>query len=128
MAGTAENKREYDRYPLEFEVDVSTCSGTEKKFLERVILKDVSGGGACFISSQPEFYGIGRKIFLAICLPGTSRADARMEGRATVIRIGDTEPGNQSLVEIGISMDDLLSFQQRPRGTDSGEDFPENVS
>ncbi len=118
------NKREFERYPLEFESDIFTFSGTEKQLVERVVLRDISGGGACFISNRPGFYSIGQKISLEICLPGTSSADVRMRGQATVVWVDTTEEGNPSQVKIGIAMDDLLSFQQRPRDMDSGAEKP----
>jgi len=127
MSDNTENKREYNRYPLEFEADISTFSGTEKQRIERVTLKDISGGGACFISSHPGLYSMGQKIFLNICLPETGNADVRMEGEATLVWIGEpgtAKAGEPSRMEIGISMDNLLSFQLNPRGTDSGGENP----
>jgi len=131
MPDHIEDKRAFERHPLELEVDISTFSGTEKHLVERVTLKDISGSGACFISSQPGVYAIGQKISMDICLPGTCEADVRMEGHATVVWIGDTETreaGKPSQMLAGVSMDKPLSFQQGPRDTDSGEEEPGGAS
>jgi len=132
MTDSAGNKRVFERYPLGFKTDIYTCSATEKQSVERVMLKDISGGGACFISGHPGFYAIGQKISLEICLPGTSGADAHMKGQATVVRVDDpetSEAGRPSRVEIGIAMNDLLSFQQQSKdNTNSGEKESEDVS
>lgn len=130
MPDNIENQRDFKRYPLEFNSDVFTFSGAEKQLAERVVLKDISGGGACFVSNRPGHYAIGQQIALEICLPGTVSANARMQGQATVVWIDDmevTKAGRPSRVKIGISMDDLLSFQQKPRDSDSGEEKPDNA-
>jgi len=127
MPDDAENKREFERHLLEFEVDIFTVSGTEKHLVERVGLKDISGSGACFTSKQPGLYTIGQKVFLDICLPGTCETDVRMEGQATVVWIKDAktdEAGQSSQAYVGVSMDNLLSFQQHPRDTDGGKGNP----
>jgi len=131
MSGSVENKRESERHLLEFEVDISTFSGTEKHRVERVGLKDISGNGACFISNQPGLYAIGQKIFLEICLPGTCETDVRMEGQATVVWIKDAktdEAGQPSQASVGVSMNNLLSFQQHPRNANAGEEEPGDAS
>ncbi len=131
MPDSAGNKRGFERYPLGFETDIYTCSATEKQSVEKVTLKDISGGGARFISSFPGLYSIGQKISLAIRLPGTSGANAHMKGRATVVWVNDpeaSEAGRPSRVEIGISMDNLLSFQQKSRDMNSGGEESEGAS
>ncbi len=124
-------RRAFERHPLEFEVDISTVSGTIKHPIERTVLNNISGDGACFLSNRPESYSNGQRIALNIHMPDTGKIDACMEGRATIIWIGDThapEAGKAHRVPVGISMDNLLSFQQSPRDTDPGEEKPEDAS
>ncbi len=130
MPDNIENQRGFERYSLEFKSDIFILPGTERQLVERVVLKNISGGGACFVSNRPERYSIGQSISMDICLPATSSTNARMRGQATVIWIGDMETttaGRPSRVEIGVSMDNLLSFQQKPGGSDSGGEKPGNV-
>ncbi len=125
MPDNVENKRDFERYPLGFETDIYTHEATEKQPVERVTLKDISGDGACFLSSSPGLYATGQKISLGICLPNTSGANAHMRGQATIVRVDDPEvngTGEPQHVEIGISMDELLSFQQEPGGMNPGEE------
>ena len=44
------NKRDFDRFPLEFEMEVIAEDVERKKFREKTVLKDISGGGARFMS------------------------------------------------------------------------------
>jgi len=125
MPDDVKSKRESERHPLEFKVNIFTFSGTEKHLVERVGLKDISGSGACFTSNHPRLYAVGQKIFMDISMPGTCEADVHMEGKATVIWIKDVktdEAGQSSQTSVGVSMDNLLSFQQHPRDTDGGKE------
>jgi len=124
MPDHIEDRRAFERHPLEFEVAVSSVSGTAEHPIEKTLLNNISGDGACFLSNRPESYSIGQRIALDICMPGTHKTDACMAGQATVIWIGDApedEAGKTHRVSVGISMDNPLSFQQNPRDTDSGE-------
>ena len=42
--------------------------------------------------------------------PGTDMLEARMEGRATVIRVDEADADGRTLV--GVSMDDVLDFRR----------------
>jgi len=124
------DRRAFERHPLEFEVDVSTVSDTAHP-IEKTVLNNISGNGACFLSNRPESYSIGQRIALDIRMPGTHKTDVRMEGQATIAWIGDAqavEAGKAHRVPVGISMDNPLSFQQSPRDTDPGEEKPEDAS
>ncbi|MDQ6959182.1 MAG: PilZ domain-containing protein, partial [Mariprofundaceae bacterium] len=118
-------RRTFERHPLEFEVDVSAVSGTIKHPIEKTVLSNISGDGACFLSNRPESYANGQRIALDIHMPDTGKIDACMEGQATVVWIGDAQADGSDKahrVSIGISMDNPLSFQQSPRDTDSGKE------
>ena len=125
MADDIENKRTSERHSLEFEVEVFAVSGTEKETIEKTTLHDISGGGACFLSSHPESYSIGQRITLEICMPDTHKTDACMQGQATIARIDDiqaTEADKTHQASIGVSMDNMLSFQQKSKDTNSSEE------
>jgi len=125
------DRRAFERHPLEFEVDISTVSGTEKHPVERTVLNDISGDGACFLSNRPESYSTGQRIVLNIHMPGSGKMDVCMEGQATIVWIGGaqtTGSGKTQQAPVGISMDSLLSFQQSPRDTNSGANEPGDAS
>ncbi len=119
-----EKKRNFERYPLEFKVDISVTSGKTKQAVERAVLKNISGDGACFLSNRPEFYSIGQRLELDIHMPGTDRMNARMEGQATVAWIGDIqalEAGKPGRAPVGIFMDKPLSLERITKNRDSGD-------
>jgi len=98
------------------------ASGTTTHPVEKTTLRDISGQGACFLSNKPASYAIGQKIILDIHMPGTQKTDARMQGQATIAWISHeqkNEAGGQQ-ASIGVSMDGLLSFQQNPMATNTG--------
>jgi len=105
--------REFERFPIEFEVEVYAREGSGRHHLETAGLRDVSNGGVCFFSTCPNIYVIGQLLFLSIHLPGTDKVDAAMQGEVTVIWIGkqkESPPNEPGRSYIGVCMDDLLAF------------------
>jgi hypothetical protein len=106
--------RQFERHALEFEVEVYTVLGETKVLIEKTLLKNVSGGGICFVSGRPALYSTGQKIFLHICMPGTDKMDAGMECIAKIVwshRLQTGETEEQQAV-IGICMESVLSFER----------------
>jgi len=92
-------KREFDRFPVEFVLEVASEDREGNKFKERTVLKDISGEGARFITQQAGKYFPGQSLEMTIYLPGTNEVKADMRGTATVIRIdplNDSEKTNKS--------------------------------
>jgi len=119
--GKDANRRAYERYTLDLRVRVCVSGDDGRRMLEDSVLRDVSGSGASFASRDPGRYRVGQHLRLAIMLPGTDRIDARLEGHATVIRIG--ESGADGAALIGVSMDDMLDFHRSaisPEGAGDG--------
>ena len=81
------DQRDFNRFPMEFVLKVSAEDNEGKKFDEKAILQDISGGGARFISQQAGKYFPGQLLDLIIYLPGTDDVKAHMCGKATVVRI-----------------------------------------
>ncbi len=81
------NRREFDRFPMEFVLEVSAKDNERKQFNEKTVLKDVSGGGARFITQRAGKYFPGQLLKMTIYLPGTDDMKALMRGKATVVRI-----------------------------------------
>lgn len=80
-------KRSFDRFPIEFEVMVSSIDRDVHHNHERSELHDVSGGGAMFISQMPEKYYPGQLLKLDIFLAGTQDVRACIKTEASVVRI-----------------------------------------
>jgi hypothetical protein len=114
--------RQFERYALEFEVEVYTALDETRVLIERTLLQNVSGGGVCFMSKRPSLYSTGQKVFLHICMPGTDKMDAGMECMARVVwthqlRSGEAE---EQQAVIGICMDTALSFEKTTHDQGSG--------
>lgn len=109
-------KREFNRVPLEFIIEVSAEDIEGSKFNDKTLLKDISGGGAKFITHQVDKYFPGQLLEVAIYLPGTIEVDARMRGKSAVVRI-DT-PGKSEIGEksedgaVAIKFETHLNFER----------------
>jgi len=92
-------KREFDRFPVEFVLEVASEDSEGNKFNERTVLKDISGEGARFITQQAGKYFPGQSLEMTIYLPGTDEMEAHMKAKAIVVRIdplNDSEKANKS--------------------------------
>lgn len=108
------NYREFDRFYIEFEMEVVGENIVGKKFREKTVLKDISGGGALFVSKLVENYFLGQPLELTINLPGTGNATAFMEGNAKVVRIiqqsgSDMKQKNQE-ISVAVTLDKSLQL------------------
>jgi len=111
-----QNKREYERYSISFQAEVISLAGCANNLSETTTLKDISGGGARFVSKHSERYSIGQKVDLIIHLPGDSLLNAKMEGSGKVAWMCEIENGELS---IGLCMDNLLAFERIVSDSDS---------
>ena len=110
------DRRDFDRYPLEFVTEVTAQDSEGKKYREKTVLKNISGGGARFITQQASKYFTGQLLEMTIHLPGTTAANASMRGKATVVRI---DPSSNSGIgeksrgmEIAVRLDSPLHFER----------------
>lgn len=110
MVTEEKERREFERHPLDLSVEVfDSGKGTS---IEHTHLKNISGSGACFLSSKPEAYAPGQEIVLEMRLPVTDGQEALMQGRASVVWIGDANPEGQhdpNIKRVGVSVLRLVS-------------------
>jgi hypothetical protein len=85
------DRRDFDRFPIAFAIEVSGKDRAGRAHRERTILSDISGGGARFITQHPDRYFPNQPLDLTIYLPGTKEVKAQMRGEARVVRIGDSD-------------------------------------
>ncbi len=110
------DKRDFNRFPVEFELKVSAEDNEEKKFEEQTVLQDISGEGARFISQLPDNYYPDQLLNLVIYLPGTEDVKAHMCGKVTVVRI--VSPGvldineKNSTLSIAVKFESSLLFER----------------
>jgi hypothetical protein len=79
--------RKFDRFPLEFVLEVLAKDNEGIRFKDKAVLKDISGGGAKFITQHTGKYFLGQSLEISIYLPGASYVRAHMKGKAMVVRI-----------------------------------------
>jgi len=110
------DKREFNRFPLEFMLKVSAKDSEGKKYKENTVLKDISGEGAKFITQQTGKYFLGQSLEMTIYLPGPNDVKADVRGKATVVRI---DPSNNSGISeksqemsIAVKLDAPLHFER----------------
>ena len=108
MSFNQENNREFERYTISLNVEVKFLDEQSIDQQEATLLRDISGGGARFVTTHPDHYHIGQKVDLMIELPGGTALHAKMEGLGRVAWIGELEEGE---ISIGLCMDDLLAFE-----------------
>ena len=113
MANKGREKREFERYPASLKVHILAMDPSGEHFSEEGILRNISGGGANLLASEPERFFVGQKVDLNIHLPEEDDLSARMKGHGTVVWVGEEEnPEDHSIyASIGLCLDDLLSFE-----------------
>ena len=110
------DRRGFERFSMEFVVEIASKDVEEKIFNEKEVLKDISGGGAKFITRNARRYFLGQLLDLKIYLPGTDDVKGYMKGEATVVRI---DPFDSSEIDeknqgagIAVEFNDWLNFER----------------
>ncbi len=110
------DRRNFDRFPITFKMEVAAEDIEGKKYKENTVLKDISGEGASFITQQAGKYFPGQSLELIIHLPDSDEVKACMIGKATVIRIDSPtdskiEQESQEIC-IALKLDSPLHFER----------------
>ena len=109
-------RRDFYRFPTELLMEVAAEDMEGGKYKEKVVLRDVSGEGAKFVTQQADKYFPDQLLEIIIYLPGTDDVKAHMRGRAKVRRI-DLQSGSgigEKSEETGIAVkiDTRLYFER----------------
>lgn len=119
---TKSEGREFERFPMEFVLEVSGVDNEGKRFNEKAVLKNISGGGAKFITKQNGRYFLCQSLEVTVYLPGTDDVKAHMRGQATVVRIDlSGVSGVEGTIEgpgIAVKFDTPLKFKRFDLETD----------
>ena len=105
------DRRAFDRFPIEFEIEVTTEDMEMEKYKEKVLLKNISGEGVKFVTRQADKYAIGQQLEISIYLPENDEVKARMRGKATVVRIDP--PRSSRIREKNEEMGIAVKFHNR---------------
>lgn len=110
-------RRTFNRFPVEFVLEVVSEDSEGKKFNDKTMLKNISGGGAKFITQQADKYFLGQSLEMTIYLPSADEIRAYMSGTARVVRI-DTAGNEEGIdrksqgVGIAVRFDTPLNFER----------------
>jgi len=108
------DKRKFERLPIDFVLEVYSEDAEGKKFEDKAVLEDVSGGGAKFLTKKSDMYFPGQLLEITVFLPGTDEMGAHMKAKATVVRIdpsNDSEKNNKSRgLSIAVKFETRLNF------------------
>jgi hypothetical protein len=109
-------KRDYDRFPIEFEVLVSLIDSNGEAFYDKAALHDISGNGAMFFTRISEKYYIGQSLQLKIYLAGTDDVRGCIKTEATVVRMqkdnGDDQDHGYSFMGIAVKLHKTFEFER----------------
>ncbi len=111
-----EDYREFERHPIDFSIEVCPASDQATPFFDQSKLNNISGGGVCFSTLQPEFYYAGQHVALKVRMPGTDQVDASMECQAKVVWIhyaGQPDDQERKHALIGVCLDGFMSFESQ---------------
>ncbi len=64
------DRRDFDRFPADFEIEVAAQDSEGRKYKEKTVLRNISGGGAKFITQQDGKYFPGQLLEMTIMLTG----------------------------------------------------------
>ncbi len=70
-------QRDFERFPLDFLVEVTGLSQSGKAFSDRGKMKDVSGSGLCFFTAHSDWYSEGQKVVIGMVMDGCMSFETR---------------------------------------------------
>lgn len=109
-------RRAFKRYLMEVALEVAGEDAAGNRYKDKAVLMNVSGDSAMFITGLSGKYFLDQSLELTIYLPGTDDVNARMIGKATVIRInplvysGIKEKGQR--ISISVKVDAPFCFER----------------
>ncbi|MGA1841082.1 MAG: PilZ domain-containing protein [bacterium] len=109
-------RREFDRFRINFPLEVSVKNFNRKQFKEKSVLSNISGGGAKFLTGKIDKYYQGQELQMIFYLPGAVNVEAYMKARAKVVRIDPlNKPVTGKKTEdkgIAVKFETLLNFER----------------
>ncbi len=105
------DQRDFSRHWVSFPIIVYRMGSENGAEGEQTVLRDISGGGALFVTSNAEYYYPGQMLKISIMLDGVGDVRARIRAEATVIRIHRGKAPARSAGEAGIAVQFDRSFE-----------------
>jgi len=94
-------KREFRRYPVDIDLEVSGRNIGDQTFREYPRIHDISGEGLRFSSQNASNFYLEQPLDIIISLPGTDTVKAIMKSNGKVVRMDSSElPDDSSEGEV----------------------------
>lgn len=115
--------RVFERYPIDFDAEIDGVSPSGDAFVDKSVLRNISGGGVCLLTDFPAYYVLGQEVHLRIRLPDTDKLSAYMACSATVawVHTPEATESESKLVFIGLSLNDPLTFESHKFSANADE-------
>ncbi len=97
------DRRAHARHQSALETEISVYADGRIELIESTRIKDISGGGAQFVSTRIKYYSIGQALQLRIHLPGTREEEQTIECTAQVVWINDQEEALEPSISIAMN-------------------------
>jgi hypothetical protein len=112
-------QRDYDRFPMEFEVLVTIVDSNGEKHYDRAELHDISGSGAMFFTRIPEKYHLDQTLHLKIFLAGTDDVRGCIKAESSIVRMQGVNPAvpepSAPLMGIAVKFQKAFEFERVDR-------------
>jgi hypothetical protein len=93
MGDQGKERREFERFSLTFDAEISAEDQQGNPYNDQVVLRNISGGGVGFKTHMAERYFQGQMVHISITLPASGEIKSTMQGRAQVVRLSAASDG-----------------------------------
>lgn len=118
-------RREFNRFQIEFLIEISAKDKKGEIFHENTVLKNISGGGAKFTTWKTDQYFLGQELKMTLFLPGTGEVNAHMSVKAQVMRINlmkkECKEKKNGEGSVAVRFDTLLNFEREDLKTSENQ-------
>jgi len=105
------DRREFERFPIEFMLEVFAEDAKGNEFNDKAVLENVSGGGAKFLTQNSDMYFPDQLLEITILFPGTDETEAHMKAKAIVVRVDPSNGSEKANKSRGLSI--AVKFETR---------------
>jgi hypothetical protein len=109
-------KREFKRFLIEFVLEIAAKDAHGREFVDKTISRNISGGGAKFLTHKADKYFQDQILEMIFIMPGTGDVNAHMKAKGRVIRVETSSDQFNSEKNysacVAIVFETLLNFER----------------
>ena len=124
----ATNRRNFDRYAVDLEVEANGLDQAGEAFCDKARLDNLSGSGIGLLTRCPSRYWQSQVLSLKIKLPDTERMEAHMICKATVqwIHSPETTSSEDEPALIGLLISEQRMFEGHRKDVSAPDPKPDH--